>query len=245
MKLFYLDLETTGVRYWKNGIHQISGAIEINGEVKETFNYNVRPFHKALIEDEALTIAGITRDDLEDYADFKDVYDDIILRLSRYVDKYNRKDKFYIVGFNSAGFDNPFFRAFFVQNGDEYFGSWFWSVPIDVIVLAAQYLKDKRVEMKDFKLKTVAAFLGITVDESRLHDAIYDIELTREIYKIVSANPWNALEKMGSPDKWLKVYSHYSELLTADDTANFWHEQFVIADKERNELKFRLEGLEK
>lgn len=40
-KLFFFDLETTGVKYWKNGIHQISGAIVIDGEVKERFNFIV------------------------------------------------------------------------------------------------------------------------------------------------------------------------------------------------------------
>ena len=42
-KLFFYDLETTGTRYWKNGIHQISGAIMIDGEIKEKFNFKVKP----------------------------------------------------------------------------------------------------------------------------------------------------------------------------------------------------------
>lgn len=33
-KLFFYDLETTGVKYWQNGVHQISGAIVIDGEIK-------------------------------------------------------------------------------------------------------------------------------------------------------------------------------------------------------------------
>ena len=33
-KLFFYDLETTGVKHWKNGIHQISGRIVIDGELK-------------------------------------------------------------------------------------------------------------------------------------------------------------------------------------------------------------------
>jgi DNA polymerase III subunit epsilon len=36
--------------------------------------------------------------------------------------------------------------------------------------------------MKDFKLSTIAEKLGITVDPSKLHDALYDVELTRESY---------------------------------------------------------------
>ena len=37
-------------------------------------------------------------------------------------------------------------------------------------------------EMENFKLMTVARFLGIEVDESQLHDALYDVKLTKEIY---------------------------------------------------------------
>ncbi len=40
--------------------------------------------------------------------------------------------------------------------------------------------------MKDFKLATVARKLKILVDDAKLHDAYYDIHLTREIYKKIS-----------------------------------------------------------
>jgi DNA polymerase-3 subunit epsilon len=39
--------------------------------------------------------------------------------------------------------------------------------------------------MSDFKLKTVCRHAGISVDESKIHDAIYDIEITRALYKKV------------------------------------------------------------
>jgi DNA polymerase-3 subunit epsilon len=53
-----------------------------------------------------------------------------------------------------------------------------------VFILATQKLMEVRHTMKDFKLKTVAETLGIKIDESKLHDAMYDIELTWRIYKI-------------------------------------------------------------
>jgi DNA polymerase-3 subunit epsilon len=118
MKLFYFDLETTGVMHWKNGIHQISGAIEINGEIKEYFDFKVKPNPKCIIEDEALAISGITRLDLENYEDMGYVYKKLVILIGKYVDKYNKKDKFHLVGYNNASFDNQFFRAFFVQNND-------------------------------------------------------------------------------------------------------------------------------
>lgn len=184
-KLFYFDLETTGVKHCKNGIHQISGAIEIDGEIKEYFNIKCQPYHAALIEDEALAIAGISKTYLETYLPFKEAYLLITELLSKYVDKFNKKDKFFLCGYNNASFDNSFFRAFFVQNGDNYFGSWFWSSSIDAMVLASQFLIDKRSEMIDFKQSTVAKFLGIEVDETKLHDAEYDVNLMVQIYKKV------------------------------------------------------------
>ena len=36
--------------------------------------------------------------------------------------------------------------------------------------------------MKNFKLGTVAETLGVKVDESKLHDGLYDVELTKAIY---------------------------------------------------------------
>lgn len=185
-KLFYFDLETTGTRHWKNGIHQISGAIEIDGRIKEYFDFKVQPYHAALIEKEALDVAGICEADLATYRPFGECYNLLCIMLNKYVSKYDRKDKFFLVGYNNASFDNAFLRAFFVQNNDNYFGSYFWSSHIDVMVLAAQFLMDKRAEMIDFKQATVAKTLGIEVDESRLHDAEYDVNLLIQIYKHIN-----------------------------------------------------------
>ena len=83
-------------------------------------------------------------------------------------------------------FDNQFLRAWFLQNGDKYFGSYFWSNSIDVMVLATPYLASQRSQMENFKQGTVAKALGIEIDESRLHDALYDIQVCKSIYDIVS-----------------------------------------------------------
>lgn len=182
-KLFYYDLETTGVRYWRNGIHQISGLIEIDGEVKETFNFHVRPNPAADIDPQALEIGGVTLEMIQGYPGMKEVHAKIIYMLSKYVGRYNKTDKFFLIGYNNSSFDDNFFKAFFEQNDDKYFFSWFWSSKIDVMVLASQFLIGRRHLMENFKLHTVAKELGIEVNEDNLHDALYDIKLTREIHK--------------------------------------------------------------
>lgn len=193
-KLFFYDLETTGVKHWKNGIHQISGRIVIDGEIKEEFDIKTQPNPLCTIESDALEIAGVTIEDLESYIPFNEAYYKVIAIVSKYVDKYKKTDKFHLVGYNNSSFDNHFFRAFFVQNAKtpqeikfgNYFGSWFWSDSVDVMVLASNFLMKEREKMIDFKLKTVAQYLGIEVEEEKLHDALYDIHLTHEIYKKIS-----------------------------------------------------------
>ena len=187
MKALFFDLETTGTYPGKHGIHQMSGMIVIDGEIKETFDYKVRPNPKAEILDEALAVAGVTREQILAYPPMEEIYHQFVDGiLAKYVDRYNKTDKFFLAGYNNASFDNQFLRGWFLQNGDQYFGSWFWSNSIDVMVLATPYLAARRTEMKDFKQGTVAKTLGIQVDDTKLHDALYDIEICKAIYDIVS-----------------------------------------------------------
>ena len=186
MKLVFFDLETTGTNPGKHGIHQISGQIMIDGVVKESFDFHVQPNPRAMIEDEALKVGGVTREQILAYPPMQQVYQEFLAMLGKYVDKFNKKDKFFLVGYNNAAFDNQFLRGFFLQNGDVYFGSWFWSNSIDVMVLASAYLATRRPEMENFKLSTVAKTLGIVVNDDSLHDAMYDIELTKAVFDIVT-----------------------------------------------------------
>ena len=141
---------------------------------------------KAQIEEDALKVGGVTKEQILAYPPMYDIYRKLINMLEKYVDKYNKKDKYFLVGFNNASFDNQFLRGFFLQNGDQYFGSWFWSNSFDVMVLATPYLAANRAEMENFKLATVAKALGIEVSEDNLHDASYDIALTKGIFQIVT-----------------------------------------------------------
>ena len=185
IKRVFFDLETTGVHFWRHGIHELAGCIEIDGKVEEEFNWYMKPDPRAVVEVEALAIAGKTLADLEDYPNMGFIYKLVVDMLGKYVNKFDKKDKFFLVGFNNAAFDNPFFRAWFKQNEDNYFGSWFWPNPIDVYVLASEKLMDVRPEMENFKLATVCRKVGIEVDDSRLHEAQYDIYLTRQLYYAV------------------------------------------------------------
>jgi DNA polymerase-3 subunit epsilon len=187
MKKFFFDLETTGLDYKVNAIHQFSGCIELDGTVIESFNFKIRPFEGAIIEPKALETSNVTEEQIMAYPPAEEVFADFMRMLSRYVRKFDKKDKMFLVGYNNAAFDNAFLREFYVRyQRDDYFNSWFWGNTIDVMVLASEHLAEMRVGMENFKLMTTARALGIEIDESKLHDAEYDIELTRNIYRIVT-----------------------------------------------------------
>ena len=182
MKLFLFDLETTGLDVMKHGIHQLSGRIIINGEVKENFDFKVRPKEGAVYDQKALEVGNVTKEQLEAYPSMREVFTKVLAMLDKYVSKFDKTDKYYLVGYNNAHFDNQFFRQWFTDNGHKYFGSYFWSNSCDCMVLATPCLMDKRKAMIDFKQSTVAKALGIEVEAEKLHDASYDIILCHAIY---------------------------------------------------------------
>ena len=184
-KLFFYDLETTGTNPGRHGIHQISGEIVIDGKSVETFDFKVQPNPKAQIEDAALAVGGVTREQIMAYPPMGQVYTQLVAMLSKYVDKFDKTDKFHLVGYNNRGFDDNFLRGFFLQNGDKFFGSFFWADSIDVLVLASTFLADHRAELQNFKLATVADFLGIDTTAGKLHDASFDIFVTKAVFDFI------------------------------------------------------------
>ena len=184
-KLFFYDLETTGTNPGRHGIHQISGEIVIDGKTVETFDFKVQPNPKAQIEDAALAVGGVTREQIMAYPPMGQVYTQLVAMLSKYVDKFDKTDKFHLVGYNNRGFDDNFLRGFFLQNGDKFFGSFFWADSIDVLVLASTFLADHRAELQNFKLATVADFLGIDTTAGKLHDASFDIYVTKAVFDFI------------------------------------------------------------
>ena len=185
VKVFY-DLETTGVEVKKHSIHQIAGIIEVNGVVAEEFDIRTRPHPKALIEEGALIAGNVTKEQILGYQDMKDAHKEFKALMHKYIDPFDTTHKAWNVGFNNRFFDDQFLRAWFRQNGDNFIGSLFWADTIDVLVLASQYLIERRSGMPSFKLKRVAKELGLIVEEDKLHNGLYDVKLIREIYRIVT-----------------------------------------------------------
>lgn len=186
-KTIYIDVETTGLNPQKNAITQIAGIVEIDFEERERFNFLIQPHKDAEISDYALKITDKTVEELMSYPTPKTQYNNFLAILSGYVNKYKREDKFYFIGYN-ARFDMDFIRAFFEKQGDKYFGSWFFFPPIDVMNMAAVDMMVRGKRCKDFKLGTIAEHFGISLSNKKMHDAMTDIEVTKEMFEIL--NPY-------------------------------------------------------
>ena len=186
MKNLFLDLETTGLNPKQCAIVQLGITIEVDGVVEKNLSIYVKPFKDCVIEASALALG----DTIPKAQQMGETYPNVYFQLSKlmgdYVDKYNKKDKFFLIGYN-VGFDDGFMREMWNRNRDVYYGSWFWWPPIDIAVLACQFLKGERHRLENFKLSTLAKYLNIE-REGDAHDALSDINLTRAIYNRVKGD---------------------------------------------------------
>ena len=191
-KLFVYDLETTGLGL-DSGIHQIAGLIcEVQPsqfKVHKTFNLKVRPFKGDRVYEDALAVGNVTLEDIAKYQEPEKAFAELKGIILSQIDKFNKEDKMTLVGFNNLHFDNDHLRNFFSKNGDKYFGSYFWSGGIDVMSEANRVLLNYRPYMPNFKLATVAEYLGIETKPEELHDALYDIMTTIKIFACCLKNP--------------------------------------------------------
>jgi DNA polymerase-3 subunit epsilon len=185
IKRVFIDTETTGLDGETNGIHQISGMIEINGKVVDDFNYFVRPFEEDFITSDALKTSHVTRDMILSYPEPKEIHADLVKKLGKHCNKYKKWDKYFLMAYNGP-FDHQHLRAWFKKNEDNYFGSWFFVPDFCVMRYALAMLQNERAKLENFKLSTVAEYLGIAEkDDPRYHDAKFDVEVTRKMYHLI------------------------------------------------------------
>jgi len=193
MKYLFFDLETTGFGFEKCAIIQL-GAImvdvdnELNMKPLEAINLKMMPPEGKMIDQRSLEINGYTLNDLATFQSSEEAYKKFIKFLDKYCDKYNKVDHITLVGYNSLHFDIDFLRQWFKDNGNKFFGAYFWSDSIDVLSEASRYLTCYRPAMLNFKLGTVAKAMDLEVSGNDLHDGLYDVKLTFKIFaKIIKS----------------------------------------------------------
>jgi DNA polymerase III subunit epsilon len=177
-KVFWFDIETTGLDTSKCGIVQLAGLVEINGKVEDEFDFKCKPFPGDLIFDEAIVIHGLTKEIMETFDDPAVMHRNLLSVLGKHCDKFDRLDKFYPAGYN-VSFDYNFLQSFFMKNNDKFFGSWFNHRRIDP--LSVLWIGDLlgKYNLDNYKLETVAKHFGVTL---QAHNALSDVKATREIF---------------------------------------------------------------
>lgn len=180
MKLLWIDTETTGLNKEKCDIIQLAGIVIIDGEEKERFNFHCQPINYENIEQEALNVTGKTIEDLKKYPMPQEVFNKFKDLLKKYIDPYNKYDKFFVAGHN-VSFDLEFIQSFFNKMGDRYCMSFFRHQTVDLMSLSTILLTAGLIKPENLKLCSIAKYLGFP-DDPNLHDASVDIDLTRKCF---------------------------------------------------------------
>jgi DNA polymerase-3 subunit epsilon len=179
-KVIYYDTETTGLDPVKNGIIQFAAIIEIDGKVEDEMEYQIKPFPDDKIDPKALEVNEITPEEILTNSDFMEpteAYKSIKKAFGRFIDPYNKDDKFQPAGYN-VRFDQDMMKAFWQKNGDKYFGSWMNWHFIDPLPVLHFMEGMELCKLVDYKLETVCGHFTIPI---KAHDALSDIRATREL----------------------------------------------------------------
>jgi len=183
-KLFWFDVETTGLDPIKHDIVQLAFLIEIDGKIIESKNMLMQPFNYNAIDQQALERQNRTLEEIKTYPVPRQVYQELISILEKYVDRYDTSDKFHNGGYNSK-FDMEFLKQYFIKNGDSFFGSWFNYRSIDPLNLLHLLDGIGHVSLPDYKLETVCKHYKIPL---KAHDALSDITATRDLTKHICSS---------------------------------------------------------
>lgn len=112
------------------------------------------------------------------------IYKNLIKFLDSIINKYDKEDKAYFIAYN-AKFDNDFIRELFNKNNNKFYGSYFHNPVIDVMQIASYKFMIKNRKPINFKLGTLCKYFRIKINDEKLHNALYDIRKTKELYNIL------------------------------------------------------------
>lgn len=131
LKICHVDTETTGKNHAVHSIHQLAVILEVGGRIVERLNIKMRPRLGRYIEDAALKIGGVTKQQIMAYPIFTEGVGTLIRALGAHAVLEDPKDKYFISGYGSEHFDKPFLQDLFIAAGQRTFSEWFYSASLD------------------------------------------------------------------------------------------------------------------
>lgn len=176
-EIVFFDLETSGLNPEQEEIIEIGAVCKKNGVKISEFSEFIRPVKP--ISGEITQITGITNAMLEEQGG------DVAEVLKRFVAYIGDKK---CVGHNMVGFD----WKFLTYAVKKHLGIKLQNPVEDTLKMSKVQLK----KAKNYKLATVGEELGIFVDSSQLHRAVFDSELCAEVYRRLILSRSAALENL-------------------------------------------------
>lgn len=186
MKILFLDTETGGVNPKESALIQLSGIVRIDKKDVEEFNFFIKPFEGSEVNPKALEVQGRTLKELdsEKYKSEAETYFYFKKILDKYINKYDKEDKFIVAGYN-VKFDIEMLQALFKRQNDNYLFSYISSATIDPLpCIGFLQLCGILPVLENNKLETWCNYFKI---EFQAHDSLEDIKATKElIFEIAS-----------------------------------------------------------
>jgi len=179
-KIIFIDTETGGVNAEKSALIQLSGIIEVDGTEKEKFNFYIKPFENSELNEKALEVQGRTLEELgtEKYIDESIIYKKFLEILDKYIDKYDKNDKFIVAGYN-VKFDIDILKALFERNNNKFLFSYFNSSMLDPLYsVRLLQVAGMLPVLENNKLETWCKYFNI---ELKAHDSLQDITATKKL----------------------------------------------------------------
>ena len=180
IKIIFIDTETGGVNAEKSALIQLSGIIEVDGTEKEKFNFYIKPFENSEVNQKALEVQGRTLEELrtDKYIDESIIYKKFLEILDKYIDKYDKNDKFIVAGYN-VKFDIDILKAFFERNNNKFLFSYFNSSMLDPLYsVRLLQVAGMLPVLENNKLETWCKYFNI---ELKAHDSLQDITATKKL----------------------------------------------------------------
>jgi len=179
MKVFWFDTETSGTDPKRNGIIQLAGIMEVDGEEVERIVLYGDCADKE-VEQKALEINGFKSEQLLGFPSKVTMYHHLHAFFARHVNPFDKGDKMIAGGYN-VDFDVRFLRQLWYECGDRYFGSFFAFGTLDPAALF-RYMQWRGIIVdynNKLRLTDLAEYLGI--ETAGAHDAMVDIEMTMKV----------------------------------------------------------------
>jgi len=174
-KILFLDIETTGVDPEQHGIIEI--AAKIFGEARE-FNSFCR--HEGPVDLEALKYNKAFKNTMTPKYEEKELLEEFCYHLLN----LEEKKPFILCGQN-IHFDFNFIKTRLKKYGVTGVESLISYRMLDIFTLSKTALDLGLIKTNNnsLSLNEVAKALGIEVQDNKLHQALYDVELSEKVYK--------------------------------------------------------------